>query len=396
MRLDNLESRVFAGLVLAISLFFVWMLRAFLQPIFWAMVFAVLFQPVHLRLVAALRGRRGAAALLSTVVVILAVVIPLGLLLAAVTQQGLWLYQRVASGDVDIHAPILFVERSLPRAAGFFAEYGVTTEQLRGALETAAIVVTQWIAGQALTLGQNALTVTILFVLMLYLLFFFFRDGDRIVQGVVRAVPMGDERERRLLAKFAEVSRATVKGTLVVAAVQGALGGILFSLVGIQAAIFWGVVMGILSLLPAVGPALVWLPAAIILASTGAYVAAVVVVVGGAVVVGLVDNVLRPILIGRETQMPDYLILLATLGGLMVFGIAGFVAGPIIASLFLVMWAMFADEYAPLDSSETGAVATATPDAALPPHSYGEIPLEEAPPVEDPVPDESGDHQPPA
>jgi predicted PurR-regulated permease PerM len=138
------------------------------------------------------------------------------------------------------------------------------------------------------------------------------------------------------------------------------------------------------------------LPAAIILASTGAYISAVGVVVGGAVVVGLVDNVLRPILIGRETQMPDYLILLATLGGLMVFGIAGFVAGPIIASLFLVMWAMFADEYAPLDSSETGAVATSTPDAALPPPSYGEIPLEEVPPVDDPLPDESGNPRPPA
>jgi predicted PurR-regulated permease PerM len=379
MRLETLESRVFAALVLATSLFFVWMIRGFLQPVFWAMVFAVLFQPLYLGLVDAFRGRRAAAAAVATLTVVLAVVVPFSLLLAAVAQQGLFLYQRLASGEVSLHAPLEYAERSLPAFTAFLEEYGVGIGQVRAAVENAAIVATQWIAGQALTFGQNALVVTVMFVLMLYLLFFFFRDGDRIVDAIVRAVPMGDERERRLLAKFAEVSRATVKGTLIVATVQGLLGGVLFYLVGIQAAVFWGVMMGILSLLPAVGPALVWLPAAIILFATGAYGAGILVVVGGSLVIGLVDNILRPILIGRETKMPDYLVLLATLGGLTVFGIAGFVAGPIIAALFLVMWAMFAEEYAPLDSSvpfaatpagpETSAVLTAEegPDGAEPP-----------------------------
>jgi predicted PurR-regulated permease PerM len=162
---------------------------------------------------------------------------------------------------------------------------------------------------------------------------------------------MGDEREVRLMRKFAQVSRATVKGTLVVAVVQGVLGGVLFSLVGIQAAIFWGVAMGILSILPAVGPMLVWLPAAVILLATGALWQGLVVIACGILIVSMVDNLLRPILVGRETHMPDYLVLVATLGGLTMFGLAGFVAGPIVAALFLVMWDMFADEYAPLDPS---------------------------------------------
>jgi predicted PurR-regulated permease PerM len=356
MRLPNLESRVFVALVLATTLFFLWMVRSFLMPVFWAAVFAILFRPLFLWLKHRLGGRRTIAALAATLAVVFAVLIPSALLVAAVAQQALWLYGRVASGEVNLQAPVDFVERHLPAATRFLAEYGIGAEQVRLSLENAAIFATQYVATQALALGQNVLIATILFLLMLYLLFFFFRDGDRILRGIIRAMPMGDLREERLMRKFAQVSRATVKGTLVVAVVQGALGGVLFSLVGIQAAIFWGVMMGILSLLPAVGPALVWLPAAVILLATGALWQGLAVIVCGILIVSMVDNLLRPILVGRETHMPDYLVLVATLGGLTMFGLAGFVAGPIVAALFLVMWDMFAEEYAPLDSSRGDGV----------------------------------------
>lgn len=362
MRLRNLESRVFGGLVLTTTLFFIWMVRGFLLPVFWAAVFAILFQPVHLRTLDLLKGRRGLAALLTTVAVVLVVLVPVALLGTIVAQQAMALYERIASGDIDFAAVIDFVDRSLPAVTEFLAGYGIQFEQMRVALENAAVNITRYLAGQALSTGQNALVILVLFGLMLYFLFFFFRDGETIKRAMIRALPMGDVREERLFQKFAEVSRATMKGTLIVAAVQGAVGGLLFMVVGIQAAVFWAVVMGVLSLLPAVGAALVWLPAAVILLSTGAIWEGVVVIVGGALVIGLVDNLLRPILIGRDTKMPDYLILLATLGGLTVFGLAGFVAGPIIAALFLVMWEMFAEEYAPLDSSEQQAAATALPD----------------------------------
>jgi predicted PurR-regulated permease PerM len=351
MRLRNLESRVFVALVLATTVFFLWMVRSFLMPVFWAAVFAILFQPLFLWLKHRFRGRRTLAALAATLAVVFAVLVPSALLVGAVAQQALGLYQRVASGEVNLQAPMDFVERHLPAVTRFLADYGIGAEQVRTSLESAAIFATQYIAGQALALGQNVLIATILFLLMLYLLFFFFRDGDRILGGIIRAVPMGDLREERLMRKFAQVSRATVKGTLVVAVVQGALGGVLFSMVGIQAAVFWGVMMGILSLLPAVGPALVWLPAAVILMAMGAIWQGLAVIVCGILIVSMVDNLLRPILIGRDTHMPDYLVLVATLGGLTMFGLAGFVAGPIVAALFLVMWDMFSEEYAPLDSS---------------------------------------------
>lgn len=357
-RMQSFESRAFLALVLLTTLAFLWMVRGFLMPVFWAAVFAVLFWPMFQRTAVALGGRLGAAAGLMTLIVVAVVVIPSAMLFTAVAQQALWLYERVATGEINLNAPIDWAERWLPTLTTRFERYGLDVDRVTTSLENSAALSAQFIAGRALAIGQNALTTAVMFGLMLYLLFFFFRDGQRIVEGIVRAVPMGDERERRLLGKFAEVSRATVKGTLVVAAVQGALGGLLFALVGIQAAIFWGVVMGVLSLLPAVGAGLVWVPAAVILAATGAWWQAGVVVLGGTLVIGLVDNLLRPILVGRATEMPDYLVLLATLGGLSVFGLAGFVAGPVIAALFLVMWDMFAAEYAPVDDAPSLAPAT--------------------------------------
>jgi predicted PurR-regulated permease PerM len=367
MRLRNLESRVFVGLVLTTTALFLWLVRDFLQPVFWAAVFAILFQPIVRRYTRAMPRQPSIAAFLATVTVVFVVLIPFGLLLTAVAQQGISLYERISSGELDLNAPVEFVESQIPAIAELMNRYGIDIDRVRASVENAAVSAGQYIGGQALTIGQNALTVTVMFALMLYFLFFFLRDGEKITESLIRALPMGDERERRLFHKFAEVSRATVKGTLVVAIAQGALGGIMFAIVGIQAAVFWGVVMGVLSLLPAVGAVLVWLPAAIIFMASGVWWKAIFLIVVGALVVGLVDNLLRPILVGRQTKMPDYLVLLATLGGLAVFGLTGFVAGPIIAALFLVVWDMFTAEYSPLDSSEPPTVPTAVPDEAREP-----------------------------
>jgi predicted PurR-regulated permease PerM len=366
MNTRRFEGRTFVALVLVTTAAFLWMVRGFLAPVFWAAVLAVLFQPAYRRSLELARGRAAAASTLSLLLVVLVVLIPTGLLLAAVAQQALWLYNGILSGDISLQAPLEFLERTLPAATEILARAGMSIEQLRASLEGSAVIATQFVAARALTIGQNALRTAVMFVLMLYFLFFFFRDGERIVAGIVRALPMGDDRERRLLRKFAEVSRATVKGTLIVAAVQGALGGIMFAIVGIQAAIFWAVVMGILSLLPAVGAALVWIPAAIILIATGAIWQAVVVIIGGTLVIGVVDNLLRPILVGRAAEMPDYLVLLATLGGLSAFGLAGFVAGPVIAALFLVLWEMFAAEHSAVRDAGAPVPALAVGPATMP------------------------------
>ena len=184
---------------------------------------------------------------------------------------------------------------------------------------------------------------------MLYLLFFFLRDCDQLLRSIARALPLGDARERALFERFTAVTRATLKGTLVVGTVQGTLGGIFFALLGLDAPAFWGVMMVACSLIPIIGPTAVWLPTAIILLATGSVAKGIILLILGTFGIALVDNFLRPLLVGRETRIPDFVVLLSTLGGLTLFGLSGFVAGPAIAGLFITVWDMFAREYAPAD-----------------------------------------------
>jgi predicted PurR-regulated permease PerM len=200
----------------------------------------------------------------------------------------------------------------------------------------------QFIAAQALNIGQNALDFIVSLFVMLYLQFFLLRDGDDLLKRIEAAIPLHPEQQRTLVSQFTGVIRATVKGNLVVAVAQGALGGLIFWLLGIHAPALWAAVMAVLSLLPAVGAAVVWLPVAIYFLVTGATWQGIVLTAYGVFVIGLVDNVLRPILVGKDTKMPDYLVLISTLGGIAVFGINGFVIGPVIAAMFIAFWGMFA------------------------------------------------------
>jgi predicted PurR-regulated permease PerM len=340
----KLESAAFLAMVLATTAIFFWMIKAFIWPVFWAAILAVLFHRIHARLLTACRGRPAPAALLAMLAVVLLVVVPFMALAGVIARQGLMLYRGIVAGEIAVHGPIDMLERWLPAVSDFLARYGVDMIQLRISVQEMAAAATGFVATRAFAVGQDALWVTILFILMLYLLYFFFRDGDRIVERVTRVLPVGEERRNRLLLKFTQVVRATVKGNLIVAVVQGALVVLLFWIVGIQTAVFWGVIAAVLSLLPAVGASFVWAPAAIVLFATGQIWQGVAVLIGG-LLIGALENVLRPILIGRDTRMPDYLVLVSTLGGLAVFGLAGFVAGPVIAALFLVLWELFGEEY---------------------------------------------------
>jgi len=180
----------------------------------------------------------------------------------------------------------------------------------------------------------------------LYVTFFMLRDGSYLVDLMVRALPLGDTRERMLFSLFAEVTRATIKGNLVIAMLQGLIGGITLYALGVHGAILWGVLMAIASLIPAVGSALVWVPVAVYFAAIGDLTSAFILTGIGAGIIGMLDNVLRPILVGRDTKLPDYIVLLSTLGGIAMFGVNGFVVGPVMAALFIAFWGiMIHDQY---------------------------------------------------
>lgn len=355
MYVRSLENRAFILLVLVVSLAFAWTIGGFLLPVFWATVLAVLFTPTFRRISGWLRGRTSAAALLTLLSVLLVVVVPVVLIGVAVTGEAVGVYSDVASGEIDLTEPIAAVERFLPRLTSRATELGVDLDRVREAISAAALTASRTVASQLLAVGQQTVHFALMLAVTLYVLFFFLRDGDRLVDVLVRALPLGDPRERQLFSRFAAITRATVKGTFIVAAVQGAIGGVAFWALGLGAPLLWGVMMGLFSLLPAVGSAIVWVPAAAYLLAVGAWGKALILVGVGAGGIGMIDNALRPILVGREAGMPDYLILLSTLGGIATFGLSGVVVGPVIAGLFLSVWDIFAAEFGPLDADDPTA-----------------------------------------
>jgi predicted PurR-regulated permease PerM len=362
MARGTVENVAFYIVVGVTTLAFAAMLQTFLMPVFWAAVLATVFDPMQQRNTAALRGRRTLAAVATLLTIVALVILPLGLLGLAMSREILQLNDQVREGRIDLRAPLRWLQEIVPLADQGLARVGISVDDLGQRLSSGAVAITQFLASRALALGQDVLRFAAFFFLCLYVLFFFLRDGRELVGILVRVVPLGDTRERRLLAKFGEVAFATLKGTVVVGVVQGALGGVLFWILGIPGPVFWGSVMTGLSILPAVGPGLVWGPAAIILFALGEPVRAIVMIAAGVLVIGLVDNLLRPILVGRDTQMPDYLVLLSTLGGLAMFGISGFVIGPLIAAFFLAVWEMFAEEHA---ERGTGAADPPVPPPPL-------------------------------
>jgi predicted PurR-regulated permease PerM len=223
----------------------------------------------------------------------------------------------------------------------------------------------QLIASQALTIGQNTFDFIVSFFVMLYLLYFLVRDGATLSKTMRDAVPLAKPHTHYLLNKFTTVIRATVKGNVAVAIAQGTIGGLAFWFLGVQGALLWAVLMAFLSLLPAVGAALIWGPVAIYFLATGHFWQGGVLIFVGVFVIGLVDNILRPVLVGKDTQMPDYIVLMSTIGGMAIFGINGFVIGPVIAALFMAAWSLFADSGHVGNGHET-IEPPQTPEAADP------------------------------
>ncbi len=342
---DKLERRSFLLLLALVSIAFGFILEPFWGAIFWACAVTVIFTPMQTWVLKKVGDRPNTAALLTLLALMAVVVIPVILLTSAFVSEGIQFYQRVEAGEIDPRQILQRLRDAFPWVDELLVELGVDTNNLRERLSQALVSASQFLAKETFTIGQNTFSFLISLALMLYLTFFLLRDGKTLVQLIIKALPLGDERERALFTKFAEVTRATVKGNLVVAIVQGALGGIIFWILDIPGPLLWGVVMAFLSLIPAVGAAIIWFPVSLYLYATGAWISATVLVAYGAIVIGLADNVLRPILVGRDTKLPDYVVLFSTIGGIALFGINGFVIGPLVAALFMATWQIFMKDF---------------------------------------------------
>ena len=367
-RSPALENKAFLLLLVLITLAFGWVLAPYFGAVFWGAIFALMFKPLFGWLLQKMPTRRTGAAMATVLLILLVVMLPLGLIVASLVQEAAALYERMQTGQFSFGAYFQQVYAALPTwVLNLMQRFelgssGLIIERVSSGISRGS----QFLATQALNVGQNAFEFVVSFFVMLYVLFFLLRDGQALSKSIERAIPLESGIRHELSEKFVTVIRATVRGNVVVAALQGALGGLIFWMLGIHAPVLWGTLMAFLSLLPAVGAALVWGPVAIYFLVTGAFVKGLVLVSFGVLVIGLVDNILRPILVGKDTKMPDYVVLVSTLGGMALFGLNGFVIGPVVAAMFMATWQLFSQARQAYFPAEQPAVPLAPLTPAQP------------------------------
>jgi len=339
----TLQQKFFLLLLALVTIAFIYILLPYSGAIFWGVVLAILFAPLQRRLLRETKHRSTLAALGSLLLIIVMVILPLSVITASLVNQAAAVYEMVKSGQINVGGYFVRILHALPQwMVNLLERFGLADlASLQQKLTDGAAQLSQTAAKQAIAIGSSTFDFLVSLVVMLYLLFFLLRDGPSLATRVKHAIPLGSNYKQRLFNNFTTVIRATVKGNVLVAAAQGALGGLIFWFLDVEAPLLWAVVMAFLSLLPAVGAAIVWAPVAVYFLVTGAVWQGVVLIAFGVLVIGLVDNILRPLLVGKDTKMPDYLVLLSTIGGMALFGLNGFVIGPVIAALFLACWDLF-------------------------------------------------------
>lgn len=362
----TIEDSAFLWLLVGTSVAFAVIVWPYFGAVLWGIIAAIVFAPLYRRLLH-LTGQRAAIAAATTLaMVFLLVILPLMLVTSSLVIEATNLYNSIQSGRIDLDGYFRGIGAILPDwVTGMLERFDLTNfEAVRDRLSQVFSQFLQLLASHAVAAGQSTFGFVVALGVMLYLTFFLFRDGGRLTMRIKDAIPLHPEQRDALIDKFAVVIRATVKGSILVAAIQGALGGLIFWVLGVNGPVLWAVVMAFFSLLPAVGASLVWLPVAIYLFVSGAVWKAVILVAFGAIVIGLVDNLLRPILVGKSTKMPDYVVLISTLGGISVAGINGFVIGPMVAAMFIAVWDIFTTTRAKLNLA--AGVRPAGPDPQEP------------------------------
>ncbi len=325
--------------VTAIALYLCWqMVRPFVGVLAWAAVLVIVFYPVHLRLLSKTK-RPSLAALISCLLVILIILVPVAFVTFAVLNE--------ASGAVqNLQAAVIYVLDPASPLSGrplrWLSQY-VDIEELRSQAYLIERLkgVSGAIAGRTLGFLGGLVGVIVQMFFVVFTMYYLFRDGDRILEKVRDALPLDQEQAEAIMVRTRDVVGASVYGVFSIAIIQGTLGGLAFWFLGLPSAIVWGVAMVFLSMIPMLGAFLVWVPAAIYLAATGQYGKAIFLVLWGTLVIGMIDNFLRPKLVGGRTKMHELLIFFAVLGGLQVFGVLGIVLGPVVAAIAMALVDIF-------------------------------------------------------
>ncbi|HJL80790.1 MAG TPA: AI-2E family transporter [Gammaproteobacteria bacterium] len=323
-------------LLAVITILFVSIIFNFAAPILWSVVVSIIFYPVYEKFLL-MTNKKSLSSILSLILILLLVIMPSIAILGLIGNELIIFINSSENYSFERYAEMIPDESIINELIGWS---GLNISQLLDKADDFLITASKIFYKSISTISANVISFFVSLFIFIYLTFFFLKDGEKILQNCMDAFPMKNEDESYLLNVFQKTTRATIKGTVIVALAQGFLGYLTLLLIEIDGALIWGFVMALLSIIPAVGTILVWLPIALVLFLNGEVMDASLLIFSGIFIIGMIDNLLRPILIGKETKIPDYLILLTTIGGISIFGITGFIVGPIIASLFISVWSL--------------------------------------------------------
>jgi predicted PurR-regulated permease PerM len=322
-----------------IALYLCWrMLQPFVAVLAWATVLVVAFYPVHRRLLARTK-RPSASAALSCLLVVVTILLPVTLIAFALVHELSGFADNLkanVSALLDPNSPVT------GRFLNWLGQY-VNVEQLRSQdfLAERLKGMGGAIAGRTLGFVGGVVGVVIEIFFVIFTMYYLFRDGNRIVAALPDVFPLERSQSEKILARTREVISASLYGVLVIASIQGFLGGLAFWALGLPSPIVWGVVMTLLSMIPMAGAFIVWVPAALFLVATGHLTKAIILAAWGALVIGTVDNFLRPKLVGEKTKLHELFIFFSVIGGLKVFGVLGIVLGPVVLAVTLALLDVF-------------------------------------------------------
>lgn len=338
----KMRSVFFVSIIVALSITVLYLIGPFFYPIFWAAIIAIMFYPFYNWLNGKIK-MPSLNAFATVVVVVITIFLPLVLISSLIVNESFDIYNTFTENNVI--SPVNFdgISNKLNNSALqplIQSLNGEWTKYAAGLSKTIA----EFLLNSISSVTQNSLHFFFVLFLMFYTLYYFLKDGKRMLQRLMHLSPLGDEYETILYQRFTSTARSILKSSLIIGGAQGLIGALLFWFTGVSGAFVWGVVMMAASLIPALGTFIVWLPVGVAMLLFGHLWQGITILLVGALVISLIDNLLRPPLIGKDIQMHPLLVLFSTLGGLYIFGISGFIIGPIIAALYLAAMSMY-DHY---------------------------------------------------
>jgi len=350
--MDTSRTRklVFVLLLGLVGFFFIYLMKPFFYSIFWAAVISSIIHPLYSRLIRRWPSPNLLSALM-LLFLLLIFILPAIFIGSLLFSQSMSIYNTLSSNSSHIAGNFQELVGRITTHP-YIQRFDIDQAFWMGKFAEMLRSIANYIFTHLSSLTQNTLFIVAQFAVMLYALFFFVRDGEKLLQTAMRLFPLGNQRERMLFDRFITTAKSTLKVTLIIGGLQGMLGGLALWIAGVEGSILWGMIMIVTAIVPGVGCSIVWAPAGVILLVSGHIWEAVLILAVGTFVISLVDNLLRPILLGKDVEMHPLLIFLSTLGGIVLFGFSGFVLGPIIASLMQAICHMYEQLYRDYDVPE--------------------------------------------